>query len=186
MFAVVAVKLVAGQVIAPWVNLATRTFNNGNNMKKVKATIITITLTLLTGLVLAHSGATGIVKQRMDAMSEMGDRSKQVADMFKGKVPFEKQVVEDAAGDFVKHGSEMIDLFPDTEASRTGSSTEALPAIWEDWDNFTALVEKFVDDSHVLQTTLSETDDPKALRVAFFKATKSCSSCHKQFRRPKD
>jgi len=56
----------------------------------------------------------------------------------------------------------------------------------ENWDDFSALVEKFVDDSHVLQTTLSETDDPKALRVAFFKATKSCSSCHKQFRRPKD
>ena len=119
-------------------------------------------------------------------MSEMGDRSKQVADMFKGKVPFEKQVVEEAAGDFVKHGLEMIDLFPDTEASRTGSSTEALQAIWENWDDFSALVEKFVDDSHVLQATLTETDDPKALKVAFFKATKTCSSCHKQFRRPID
>ena len=155
-------------------------------MKIYHATIVTITLTLLTGLVLAHSGATGIVKKRMDAMSELGDRSKQVADMFKGKVPFEKQVVEEAAGDFVKHGSEMIDLFPDTEASRTGSSTEALPAVWEDWDDFSVLVEKFVDDSQVLQTTLTETDNPKPIKVAFFKATKSCSSCHKQFRRPKD
>lgn len=150
------------------------------------AAIVTIALTLLTGLALAHSGATGIVKKRMDAMSEMGDRSKQVADMFKGKVPFDKQVVEKAASDFVKHGSEMIDLFPDTKASRTGSSTEALPVIWENWDDFGALVEKFVDGSKMLQVTLAETDDPKALRVAFFKATKSCSSCHKQFRRPKD
>ena len=58
-------------------------------MKYKKQILIALTLTA-TGAVLAHSGATGVVKQRMDAMVDMGDKSKIVANMFKGKTEFDK------------------------------------------------------------------------------------------------
>ena len=150
-----------------------------------KRIFIISSLTLCTGIVLAHSGASGIVKQRMDAMSDMGDKSKLVADMFKGKVPFDKAALEKATDAFIEHGAEMFDLFPDTTASRNGSSTEALPAIWENLDEFSAAVDKFLVASKSLKLTIAETNDPKALKTAFFKTTRNCSGCHKKYRRPK-
>lgn len=153
---------------------------------KYKRLILTVLTLTIAGAVFAHSGATGVVKKRMDAMSDMGDRSKLVADMFKGKTEFDKAAIVDAADAFVMHGSAMTELFPDTKDSRTGSKTEALPAIWEGWDEFNEMVTEFVSKSETLQSTVSDTDDPKALKVAFFKTTKSCSGCHKRFRKPKD
>ncbi len=133
----------------------------------------------------SHSDATGIVKNRMDAMTDMGDKSKRVADMFKGKSEFDKQALTDAADAFVRHGAEMISLFPDTKESRTGSDTESLPRIWDEWDDFTKHTEEFVTRSESLQTTVARTDDVGELRKAFFQTTKSCSGCHKRFRKPK-
>jgi len=154
-------------------------------MKYKKQILIALTLTA-TGAVLAHSGATGVVKQRMDAMVDMGDKSKIVANMFKGKTEFDKAAIVDAADAFVMHGSAMSELFPDSKDSRTGSKTEALPKIWEQWDDFNELVEEFVSKSEVLQSAVGETEDETALKVAFFKTTKTCSTCHKRFRKPKD
>ena len=154
-------------------------------MKYKKQILIALTLTA-TGAVLAHSGATGVVKQRMDAMVDMGDKSKIVANMFKGKTEFDSAAIVDAADAFVMHGSAMSELFPDSKDSRTGSKTEALPKIWEQWDDFNELVEEFVSKSEVLQSAVGETEDETALKVAFFKTTKTCSTCHKRFRKPKD
>lgn len=138
------------------------------------------------GLVYSHSGATGIVKERMDAMKDMGKKSKVVANMFKGKAPFEPSAVVEAADSFVLHGKSMTEVFPDTEHSRHGSKTEALPVIWEEWDEFTEMVSEFVSLSENLAETAQATDSERELKAAFFKTTKSCSGCHKRFRKPKE
>ncbi len=139
----------------------------------------------ITGAAFAHSGATGVVKERMDAMVDLGERSKQVADMFKGKSEFDSTVILNAADIFVKHGTTLISLFPDTKTSRTGSKTEALPAIWEEWNIFSKQADEFLKRSESLQQKVSETNDPKILKAAFFKTAKTCSACHKRFRKPK-
>ena len=141
---------------------------------------------LLAGVVYSHTDATGIVRERMDAMLDMGDKSKLVADMFKGKSEFERNAVADVADAFVSHGVRMAELFPDTQESRNGSHTEALPRIWEEWDKFNEQVTEFVELSESLKNTVSTTDDINQLRKAFFKTTKGCSGCHKLFRKPKD
>ena len=41
----------------------------------------------------AHSGATGIVKERMDAMKDIGRATKLVAAMFQGKQPYDAAAV---------------------------------------------------------------------------------------------
>lgn len=140
---------------------------------------------LTASMVHSHSGATGIVKERMDAMSDMGDRTKVVADMFKGKRAFEKTALVDAADAFILHGTGMTVLFPDTEESRTGSDTEASARIWDEWDDFSSQVAEFVQSSEFLKMTVTSTDEMGALRRAFFQTTKGCSGCHKRFRKPK-
>ena len=80
---------------------------------------------LLVGIVYSHSGATGIVKERMDAMADMGDKSKLVADMFKGKSEFNRNTLADAADAFALHGACLLYTSPsprDRQKSRMPSS----------------------------------------------------------------
>ena len=149
-------------------------------------TVVTFSILLIAGTVYAHSGATGVVKKRMDAMGDMGDKSKIVADMYKRKIEFDRAALSEAADAFVMHGANMVEMFPDTEHSRTGSKTEALPRIWDEWDAFNTLATKFVTRSEALQETIASTEDATLLKKAFFQTTKSCSACHKRFRKPKE
>jgi len=152
---------------------------------KTITTCLLILSALIVSLVYAHSGATGIVKQRMDAMQDMADQSKIVADMFKGNSEFDRSALIDAAEAFVLHGIQMNELFPNTEFSRTGSNTDALPRIWDEWEDFSEQVTQFVLRSESLKVTALATEDIGELKNAFFKTTKSCSGCHKRFRKPK-
>ena len=149
------------------------------------ATGLFIFIFLVTGFAFGHSGATGVVKERMDAMAEMGDKTKLVADMFKGKRALDKNVVADAADSYTKHGSRISELFPDTKESRTGSNTEALPSIWEDREEFNSQVTDFVELSNAFKNTVLISDDVEQMKKAFLQMTKSCSGCHKQFRQRK-
>lgn len=153
-------------------------------MKIALAVLITLGF-LCAGAVYGHTGATGIIKERMDAMKDMGDKSRLVAEMFKGKVDFDRRIIASAADAFTLHGSSMTGLFPDTIKSRTGGNTEALPRIWEDWVAFNEEVDAFLLLSESLRTTVANTDDSARLRKVFFQTTKACSSCHKKFRKPK-
>jgi len=104
----------------------------------------------LRSLNLEKTFVVGIVKERMDAMKDMGKQSKLVAKMFKGKAEFNKSELIKTADVFVTHGLKMDEQFPDTEMSRTGSKTEALPLIWEERADFTERTERFLQDSEEL------------------------------------
>ena len=156
-----------------------------------KRIILALLATGLSGVVaiyshttMAHSGATGIVKERMDAMKDMGKQSKLVARMFKGEEAFDKQALVAAADSFLLHGTQMKSLFPDTHESRMGKTTEALPEIWENWERFSSDVDEFIMLSETLQQTVNATDNRDELQQAFRQTAKSCSGCHKAFRQP--
>lgn len=89
---------------------------------------------------LAHSDATGIVKERMDLMSSMGDAMKALAEMFRDKAPYDAERVRELARVIEQHGgAAMTSKFP--EDSIHGPS-EALPSIWADWDRFADLADQ--------------------------------------------
>lgn len=82
----------------------------------------------------AHSGATGIVKERMVAMKAMGDAVKTVTPMMQGEAEYEAEVMREAARTFQEHSGEaMTELFP--EGSNEAPS-EAKDLIWSDWERF--------------------------------------------------
>lgn len=88
---------------------------------------------------LAHSGATGVMKERMDAMGEMGDEMKRLAPMMRGQTEYDPDVVRNAADTMIGHaGAQMTELFPE---GSNGEPSEALDTIWEDWEEFAALAE---------------------------------------------
>ncbi|MFK7892879.1 MAG: hypothetical protein AB8B63_18845 [Granulosicoccus sp.] len=47
------------------------------------------------------------------AMKSMGDKSKAVTNVFKGKTEFDREIAANAAAAFVTHGYEMLEQFPD-------------------------------------------------------------------------
>lgn len=103
----------------------------------VTSALLAGSLTLSGAVVLAHGGATGVVKERMDLMEGIGERMKSLSKVFKGEVPYDAATVEEAAAHIRDHGGEKVTaLFPEGSLD---APTEALPAIWEDWDRFEEL-----------------------------------------------
>lgn len=88
----------------------------------------------------AHNGATGIVKDRMVAMSAMGDALKATAPMMSGETNYDAGVVRDTAAVIKSHaGAAMTDLFPADNANKASFVKDA---IWDDWETFAALAKQ--------------------------------------------
>ena len=132
----------------------------------------------------AHGDATGIVKERMDGMMAMGKALSAVGDMFKGKTEFKPEQVGVAADIILSHTTELDKLFPDTQASRKGKGTEALPTIWSDRNGFLAIAAELESRAKELKA-LAETGDKRKIRIGFAKVAKSCAACHTGYRKPK-
>ena len=151
--------------------------------------IATICATLAIGGLIqsaaSHTGATGIVKERMDNMSSMGKALGAVADMFKGKRKFEPKVVSQTGDILIEHSKSLVSLFPNTKASRGSVHSEALPAVWEKNDEFLNLVKSLEEKARILKLVAAG-GDLKTIKVAFGQTAKVCSACHEDFRKKKE
>jgi cytochrome c556 len=88
----------------------------------------------------AHSGATGVVRERMDAMMEMGKAVKTVTPMMSGETAYDAEAVRAAAETFRRHGGEtMTSLFPEGSGD---APSEAKAAIWSEPERFAALADR--------------------------------------------
>ena len=93
-------------------------------------------------------------------------------------------------GDFEKAKNLMIEMsdnykslleyFPDN--SKEGFKTEALPAIWENKDEFNDLMTKSSNDMIQLTKIIETSDDSKGALGKLMWA--NCKACHSKFRKP--
>ena len=74
----------------------------------------------------------------------------------------------------------LINYFPDN--TKEGFKTEALPIIWENKDEFNALMQKSSDDMIKLVSVIEESDDIRATLKQYM--WKNCNACHSKFREP--
>lgn len=85
----------------------------------------------------AHSGAMGVVKERMDAMKAMGEAVKRIKPMMSGEAGYDADAVRAAARAIAgEAGAAMVGKFPEGSG---GGVSEALPAVWSDAARFEAL-----------------------------------------------
>lgn len=126
----------------------------------------------------AHDGATGIVKERHDAMISLGQAMKAwkaILDAGQTPDPAALTVISNqlAAG----AGQRMLALFP---MDGSGHKTKALPAIWTEWDEFERL-------SLMLETralSLAKPGPDIVVLGSEFKAVgQICRECHDRFRK---
>jgi len=147
------------------------------------STIKAIPIALVTAsITAAHTGASGVVKERMDAMVDMKDQSKIFVSMLKGETDIDRSFLQQAADQFTEHGKAMTKLFPDTHASRHGPKTEALNTIWDNWNDFSDAVSNFIESSKKLSQSVANNDSADVLRKRFKEVSASCKSCHKAYR----
>lgn len=158
-------------------------------MKKVpfySAPYLIISLCLSTALLpsfaSAHSGATGIVKERMDSMKEMGDTMKVMGDMVKGKRPFQVEAFVEGSKVVSKHSPNIPSQFPEGSG---GGKSEALPRLWKEWDQFEAMAKRTTEEAEKLGELSMNGADPRSLKKQFIKLGKSCKSCHTDYRKKK-
>ncbi|MEJ8474631.1 c-type cytochrome [Roseibium algae] len=138
----------------------------------------------------AHGGATGIVKQRMDAMSEMARSMKTIGGMVRSKTPYDAEAVRKAAAYMELHGgTELTKLFPEGSLMKP---SEAKPDIWQDWETFKAQADDLKNSAAVLKDMSGNglaslgADGVLSVRQAFAAVGKTCSACHQKFRIKKD
>ncbi|GAB5506120.1 MAG: cytochrome c [Rhizobiaceae bacterium] len=148
-------------------------------MRKRTAAATAALLMLTAAGALSHSGATGIVKERMDVMNEISRDMKAIAGMVRGKSPFDADEATAAARAIADHAQALPKMFP--EGSMIEPS-EASPDIWDEWRRFVALSRRMKSDALSLADAAETAPDAAAFRSQFRALGQSCLACHEAFR----
>jgi cytochrome c556 len=136
-------------------------------------------LMLSAGAAMAHSGATGVVKERMDMMGDIAAHMKTVGQMLSGNREFDQQQIAEAARSIATHGASFERMFP---AGSTMHPSEALEAIWTDWESFMKTTDSMQISATALADVALAAEDPSDIKPAFGKLGATCKSCHQDFR----
>ena len=146
------------------------------------AVVVILALGLMAvGTLHAHSGATGIVKERMEVMKSVRADTKALAKMIKGEKVYDPDAVARLAARIGTHGGEsMRGLFP--EGSNTGVS-EAKAEIWSDWERFLKIADDMAAAAQALSTAAHQ--GPDAVRPLLATLAGTCKACHDDFRERK-
>lgn len=106
---------------------------------------------------------------------------KSIAQMVRGKIAFDQELLEKNTKTIVAHsGPNLTNLFPRDSLQKP---TAALPRIWRDWDQFKLLSDQLQQAAKQLDS--AKATDRAALATSFKSIAKTCTGCHKTFRQKK-
>ena len=144
-------------------------------MKSFKI-IILVSLTI-SSVAFAHSGVKDKnVKERMMVMKEMAGNTKIIGQMLKGKTSFDANQVKLALERLSALSLETPKVFT---INATDPKSEAMPNIWDEFDEFTKLSKDLAETSIVLANSVATIED---LRPALKKVSSGCKACHSRYR----
>ncbi len=118
-----------------------------------------------------------IIKGRKAMFSENYQNAKKISILLKSKKIEEAKPLMKKISDNYK---KLLDYFP--ENTKEGFKTEALPSIWENKDEFNALMQKASDDMVKLAKAIDTAEDLRAVQKELMWS--NCTACHSRFRAP--
>jgi len=118
-----------------------------------------------------------IIKGRKAMFSENYQNAKKISILLKSKKIEEAKPLMKKISDNYK---KLLDYFP--ENTKEGFKTEALPSIWENKDDFNALMKKASEDMIKLAKAIDTAEDLRAVQKELMWS--NCSACHSRFRAP--
>ena len=116
-----------------------------------------------------------VVKARMMAMSQIGGASKILGNMARGRADYDAAAARAAAQTMADQAALVPALF---EAQEDDPESEALPAIWDNFADFTAKAQAL----EAAAEAAAQTTTLAALQAAMADVGGSCRSCHKPYR----
>jgi len=118
------------------------------------------------------------IRYRRAVMTMVKRHYEQVSAMAKGKIPMNRDELNRHASYLEMLSRASIDGF--VAGSHEGD-TKAKPEIWQDWPRFRAQIEKFqADASHLKEA--ARTGHPETLKSAVADMTRTCKTCHDDFK----
>ena len=145
-------------------------------MFKIKTIVVAI-FVLISQQLYAAQSVEEIIKGRKAMFSENYQNAKKISILLKSKKIEEAKPLMKKISDNYK---KLLDYFP--ENTKEGFKTEALPSIWENKDEFNALMQKASDDMLKLAKAIDTADDLRAVQKELM--WNNCSACHSRFRAP--
>ena len=132
---------------------------------------------LFAGAALAHEGVKNpAVMARMHAMKNIGADVKVLGEMAKGTTAFDAGAAQVALGRIATHAAETPGLF---EAREDDPKSEALPVIWDRFDDFRTKALELEMIAAEGAETVSAAED---LQPILQKLGANCKSCHSTYR----
>ena len=118
-----------------------------------------------------------IIKGRKAMFSENYQNAKKISILLKSKrIEEAKPLMKKISDNYIK----LLDYFP--ENAKEGFKTGARPSIWENKDEFNALMKKASDDMIKLAKAIETAEDLRAAQKELMWS--NCSACHSKFRAP--
>ena len=144
-------------------------------MKLFKILILS-TMVLTANSLFAAQSVEEIIKGRKAMFSENYQTAKKISILLKSnKIEEAKPLMKKMSENYKK----LLDYFPDN--TKEGFKTEALPSIWENKDQFNALMQKASDDMIKLASAIETADNLAAAQKKLMWS--NCSACHNRFRK---
>ena len=135
-------------------------------------------LALTATAALAHEGVKNpSVMARMHGMKTIGSETKVLGEMAKGATPFDATRAQTAAATLAGEAARIEELF---KAREDDPKSEALPAVWEDFSDFTAKAKTLKIAAEAAEDVLTV----EQLQTAVRDIGATCSECHKVYRQP--
>ena len=137
--------------------------------------LTTCVLLCLSTVSFAHDGAEGVVKERMDRFKE----NKKAMKAIKGNLTGDTAIIAQKASGIEAWAKDMVNFFP---KGSTQPPSEALPAIWKEFDRFTDLARANEKAAANLKNLAQSGADASALSGAFRSLGKTCKDCHNDYK----
>ena len=145
-------------------------------MFKIKTIVVAIFILISQQLYAAQS-VEEIIKGRKAMFSENYQNAKKISILLKSKkIEEAKPLMKKISDNYIK----LLDYFP--ENTKEGFKTEALPAIWENKEEFNDLMTKASDDMVELASIIETSDDISSSFKQLMWG--NCKACHSKFRAP--
>ena len=149
-----------------------------NHIKKyIKIILFSILSVFFISSTNAELTVEDIIKSRKALFSKNYSTAKRVQ-AFSSKRDFEK--AKKLMIEMSENYKVLIDLFP--ENTQEGFGTEALLIIWDEKDNFNALMQKASEDMIKLASIIEDSDEIRGTLTKFMWS--NCKACHSRYREP--
>jgi cytochrome c556 len=137
--------------------------------------IAAYTFMCLSTISIAHEGAEGVIKERMDRFKQ----NKEAMKAIKGNLSGDAAMIAQKASEIEAWAKEIVNFFPE---GSNQSPSEALPAIWKEFDRFTELAKANARAAGKLKTLAQSGADTNALTNGFKALGKTCKDCHNDYK----